>query len=92
MRRHLIAKASSDDSQLGKDELPVEDSRLAPTSKEETHLSSSNPNKGTHDGNNKEAVGGTIAKGTTALIAADKNLNSTTPELVKQPLTETIMT
>ena len=73
------AKASNgrsltDDSQVGKDELPVEDSRLAPTSKGETH-SSSNANKKAHDGNNKEV---TVAKGTTALIAADKNLNSTT--------------
>jgi len=66
---------SADDSQLGKDELAAADS----PSKKETHLSSSTPNKGTHDGSNKETVGGTIANGTTALIAADKNQNSTTP-------------
>jgi hypothetical protein len=69
------SKSLSDDSQVGKDQLPVENSRVAPTSKGETHLSSSNPNKGAHDGSNKK----TVAKGSTALIAADKNLNSTTP-------------
>src|SRR5688572_25348712 len=74
------AKAS-DDPHPGKDGLPGDDSRLAPPSKEETHLSSSNPNKGTRDASNKEAVGGTIAKGTTALIAADKNRNSKTSEV-----------
>ena len=49
---------SADDSQLGKDKLAAADS----PSKKETHLSSSTPNKGTHDGGNKETVGGTIAK------------------------------
>ena len=67
----------TDDSRLGKDELTAEDSRLAPPSKEAPHLSSSNPDSGTPDGSNKESVGETVAKGTTALNAADKNLNST---------------
>jgi hypothetical protein len=67
-----------DDSQFGKDELPAADSRLLPPSKEDTHLSSSNPKRGRNDGSNKKSVGGTVVKGTTTLVAADKNVNSTT--------------
>ena len=66
------------DSQVGKDELPAEDSRLASPSKEAPQLTLSNPDSGIPDVSNQESVGGTVAKGTTALNAADKNLNSTT--------------
>jgi len=77
----------ADDSHVGKDELAAADS----PSKKETRLSSSTPNKG----NNRETVGGTIANGTTsngttALIAADKNLNSTTPVTSQNDNTTTL--
>jgi hypothetical protein len=68
----------ADGSQPGKDELPAADSRLSPISKEETHLSSSNANKGTHDGGKKAAAGETVAKGTAVVTTADKNLNPST--------------
>jgi hypothetical protein len=77
-----------DEAQLEKDESSAEDSRLARSSTEENHLSASNSNNGAHDGSNKEVIGGTVAKGTTTLIAADKNPNSTNPVVSQTTVTQ----